>query len=156
MKFSKISNSLIYITLFHYMDLCGCFWLERGPIDRAAFWNGTECKYLGNGNIYDNGCRCDSTQNVNLLTVENGSYIKCKGESEINKLIRAGKKTYLCYHSNQYLIFRQKLQAYFHHSPNYLRLVLRYEVEKCIFGKKIPCMAVIWFYSGQLILQDKR
>ena len=154
MKFIKISISAIYIGLFHCMALCSCFWIQRRLTDRAAFWNGTDCKYLGDGNIYDNGCSCASAQKANILTIENGSHVKCKGGPEIEKLTRDGKNTYLFYHSTQYLIFRQKLQPYFHYCSNYLGLVLRYEVEKCILGKKNPCMAVIWFYFSQLILPE--
>ena len=128
MKFIKISNPLIYITLFHCMDLCDCFWLERGPIDTAAFWSGRDCNYLRNSSFYDTGCRCDSRQKVNILTDENGLYIKCEGKSEIVTLKISGKKTYLLHHSNQDLTVWQNLQAYFHQCPNYLRLMKSYEV----------------------------
>ena len=109
MKFSKISNLLIYIALFHCMNLCDCFWLERGPIDRAAFWSGTDCKYLQKSSVYSNGCRCDSTQKVNILTDENGSHIKCEGKLEIVTLKINGKKIYLLHHSHQNLTVRQTL-----------------------------------------------
>ena len=103
----------MYVALFHYMDLCGCFWLERGSIDIAAFWNGMDCKYLGNSSVYNNGCRCRSTQKINILTVENGSHINCEGKPETATLKINGKKTYLLHHSNHYLTFPQKLQAFF-------------------------------------------
>ena len=156
MKFINISNLLIYIALFRCMDLCGCFWLERGLTDRAAFWSGRDCKYLRNSSVCDTGCRCDSTQKVNILANENGSHIKCEGKSEIVTLKISGKKTCLLYHSNQDLTVRKKLQVYFHHCVNYLRLVESYEVQKFILGRKILGVAMIWFYSSQLKLQAMR
>ena len=72
MDFSQISNSFIFVALFHYMDSCGCFWVERGPIDRAAFWNGMDCKYLGNSSVYNNGCRCHFTQKQTYYQLKTG------------------------------------------------------------------------------------
>ena len=87
MKFSGMSNLLIYITaMFLCMELCYCMLIERALPDRFKFFTELDCDNVDNSDSSNGKCKCYEKEPI--LTSNNNTKIICSPLPE-------GTNTYL-------------------------------------------------------------
>ena len=77
MKFTGISNSYIYVTMFLCSELCYCILIDRAMQDKIDLLKGTTCDKL-NSQLQNGRCTCPTEdETTTVASLKDNNEIKC-------------------------------------------------------------------------------